>query len=112
MRRSRAGSNGVTTHLPDLAGAVFEQENMPVYAAASESFGTSRVADPNFDAWESIKATKCEPYFERFIDAPNAPLAEAIKRDIGREEENRNIVDAAPLCSHAGNKSSSFRRVA
>ncbi len=80
-----------------LAEAAFEQENLLVSAMAAETYGIDRTPDPNFDAWESIKGTRYEPYFDRFSDAQNRPHADAIKRQIDREEENRAIIEAAPL---------------
>jgi hypothetical protein len=81
----------------ELSRAVFEQENMLVSAAAAEAIGVDRTPDPSFDAWQAIKGTKYETHWERFTEAHNIGIADALKRDIDREEENRSIIDAAPL---------------
>jgi hypothetical protein len=80
-----------------LAEAAFEQENVIASAMASAAWGADNNPDDNYSGWDSIKGTKYEPYFGRFAGLVNGRQDAAVKADIDREEDNRNIIEAAPL---------------
>lgn len=76
--------------------ASFRQDNtVGSYFAASERDAPT-YAEPGFNPWDVIKSTKYEPFWESFVDVRNPRAAEAKKRQIDQEIEDRKTLQAAP----------------
>lgn len=76
--------------------AAFRQDNtVGSYFAASERDAPT-YAEPGFNPWDVIKSTKYEPFWESFVDVRNPRAAEAKKRQIDQELEDRKTLQAAP----------------
>lgn len=76
--------------------AAFRQDNtVGSYFAASERDAPT-YAEPGFNPWDVIKSTKYEPFWESFVDVRNPRAAEAKKRQIDQEIEDRKTLQAAP----------------
>lgn len=76
----------------DLIAAAFRQENI-VGSLVAKQWYTDDV-EPGFNAWDQIKGTKYEPYFDDFGDVLNTGAADAKKRQIDMEMSDRNTLAA------------------
>jgi hypothetical protein len=77
-----------------VLGAAFRQDNMVGAWVSSETIPQAR--EDGFNAWDSIKGTKYEPFWDSFIEVQNPRAADAKKLQIDREVEDRKILEAAP----------------
>lgn len=77
-------------------GAAFRQDNTIGSALSNEMWNTPQEQEEGFKPWDSIKGTKYEPHWKSFADTRNTLSADAMKRQLDREEEDRKTLDAAP----------------
>lgn len=77
----------------DVLGAAFRQENVIGSLLSYQWAGGE--ADPSFNAWDSIKGTDYEDYWDRFTGSRNSGQAEAMKRQIDMELSDRRTIAAA-----------------
>jgi len=86
---------------PDVGGpdsvlaAAFRQGNTIGSSVARQDWGYGGV-DPGFNPWEAIKGTKYEPYWDKFVDIRSAAGADARKRQLDMEEDDRRTLAGAP----------------
>lgn len=81
----------------EALGAHFRYDNIMFSLGASESSRVSTEPDPSFPgAWEQIKGTDKEQYWDRFVDVANQAQFDAVSRDIDGELETRRIIEATP----------------
>lgn len=84
---------------PGLGEAVvahFQQDNLLASLGASEAFGMSDEPEEGFSAWKQIEGTDREQFWEQFIDVNNRAQFDAVNRDIDREIEMRQTIEATP----------------
>lgn len=76
-------------------GAAFRHDNTLAAWASAED---RRAGDWDYayKPWDEIKGTAYEPYWPRFTDARNSRHADAIRRQIDNETDDRNTLDALP----------------
>lgn len=58
--------------------------------------GVSDEPEPDFHSWEAIKGTKYEPQWESFVDVRSRRAADAMKRQLDMEMDDRKTLDALP----------------
>jgi hypothetical protein len=75
-------------------GAAFRQDNTIGAFLSSETI--PQTVEDGFNGWDSIKGTKYERHWSSFVDVRNGKAADAVKRQIDREDEDRRLLDAAP----------------
>ncbi len=75
-------------------GAAFRQDNTVGSFLSGERYGTER--EDGFNPWDAIKDTKYEPRWGSFVDARNPRAADAVKRQIDMELEDKKLLDSAP----------------
>lgn len=75
-----------------LIGAAFRQENVVGSLMARQWAGGDN--DPAYNAWDSIKGTDYEEYWDRFTHVGNSGQTEALKRQIDMELEDRSTIAA------------------
>lgn len=80
----------------ELTRATFRRENL-LASAAQVSNGIDTTPDPDFKPFDQIKGTPYERHFNAFLDVQNRPQFDEVKRRLDQEDEDRKIVDAAPL---------------
>lgn len=76
----------------ELIGAAFRQENIVGSVVAHQWYSNDR--EDGFNAWDQIKGTKYEPYWDDFVDVFNTGAADAKKRQIDMELADRNTIAA------------------
>lgn len=77
-------------------GAAFRQGNLVGSYFSSPETYVSNDPEPGFNPWDSIKGTKYEPQWSSFVDVRNNARADAVKRQIDMEGEDRRTLQAAP----------------
>lgn len=78
-------------------GAAMRHDNEIGSFLSSELRGVDNNPEEGYvSAWDSIKGTKYEPYWESFVDVRNPRRAEAVKRQIDQELEDKKILHNAP----------------
>lgn len=77
-------------------GAAFRQDNTVGSALSNEVWNTPQEPEADFNPWNEIKGTKYEPRWESFVNTRNRATAEAVKRQIDREDEDRKVLADAP----------------
>lgn len=77
-------------------GAAFRRNNELAALASSESAWVDNDPEPGFNSWDKVRGTEDEVNFRRLATARNERKFNAIKADIGRENEDRKRLDAQP----------------
>ncbi len=80
---------------PSVLGAAFRQNNTVASIFSRQTIGVSNETEDGFNAWDSIKGTKYEPYWSSFVDSNNSRHADAVKRQIDMEAEDKRTLDAS-----------------
>lgn len=78
-----------------LMGAAFRLENPIVSGLSSFEYDDNAPFDPTYRPFDDIQGTEFEPYWERFVEARNPDEASRMKAQIGRELEDRKVIEAA-----------------
>jgi hypothetical protein len=93
-----AGADTPDVGGPDsVLGAAFRQGNIIGSSIARQDQGVGYGArDPSFNPWDAIKGTKYEPHWDKFVDTFNPAEADARKRQIDMEDEDRRTLAGAP----------------
>jgi hypothetical protein len=81
---------------PDVMGAAVRQGNIIGSALSQQDAEITHEREPGFNPWDAIKGTKYEPHWQSFTDIRNTKAADARKRQIDMEDEDRKTIDAAP----------------
>jgi len=77
-------------------GAAFRQENTIGSMLSNQMMGVESTPDPTFDFTQGVVGTKYEPYIDKFAKlAFNKDQQSALMRQIDREEEDRNTLQAS-----------------
>lgn len=76
----------------DLTVAAFRQENAVGSVVARQWYTNDR--EDGFNAWDQIKGTKYEPYWDDFTDVFNSGASDAVKRQIDMELSDRATIQA------------------
>lgn len=95
------GSDAPTSWLvpegqPDVLGAAMRQGNVIGSAISRQDSGVSYEPEPGFNPWDAIKGTKYEPNWQSFVDIRNTAAADARKRQIDGEEQDKRTIASAP----------------
>jgi hypothetical protein len=77
-----------------VMGAAFRQDNTIGALVSREDMSSAE--EPGFNPWESIKGTKYEPHWSSFVETRSSRSADAMKRQLDREDEDRKLLEAAP----------------
>lgn len=78
--------------LGEVVGAAFRQENV-VGSALSYQWSTNERVD-GYNAWDDIKGTPYEQYWDRFVESNNPGYTAARKRQIDMEREDETTIAA------------------
>lgn len=76
-------------------GAAFRQNNVVASAMSAED-KDHRQWDFNYKPYDDVKGSRYEPHWERFIDARNQKHADAIKRQIDQETDDKRTLEGLP----------------
>ena len=77
-------------------GAAFRQDNTIGSLMSAKSLGVDNSPeDPNYSAWNEIKGTKYEPYWNSFSNSNNARYTTTLKQQIDQEEADKRTMAAA-----------------
>ncbi|HXI76106.1 MAG TPA: hypothetical protein VNH21_03165 [Steroidobacteraceae bacterium] len=89
------GSDAPDTSPGSVAAAAFRQNNMIASAITRKDWGAEREVEPGFNPWDAIKGTKYEPHWNSFVDIRSSSGADARKRQLDMEDEDRRTLAAA-----------------
>lgn len=81
--------------------AAFRQGNIMGSSSARQDWGANLEKEPGFNPWDAIKGTKYEEHWGSFTDIRSTAGADARKRQIDMEDEDRKTLAAAPFWSHS-----------
>ncbi len=93
---ARAASNIIAAAQSPVTQAAFRQDNTIGAWLASGTSYDPNFREEGFNPWDAIKGTKYQPYWSSFIDVHSTPAADAMKRKIDRELDDRRTLEAAP----------------
>jgi len=95
----RVGDRADHPGILEAAGASFRSENEAGAVIASEALNLEKReyfrVDPDYNPFANGDLEGYEEHADRFIEAQNATVVEAIKADIDREKRDRETVEAA-----------------
>ena len=83
--------------LVETLGAAFRQDNLIGSFFNRKTLGVDNEVDQTYDPWTDIAGTKYEQHWKSFAGANNARYAEALKRQIDMETDDRRTLDAAGI---------------
>lgn len=85
-----------TPQQPSLMGGAFRQNNVIGSTLGRQDMGISNDPEDGYaSAWDGIKGTKYEDFWDRFVGVQNSRREAAIKSQIDMEERDRRTIDAA-----------------
>jgi hypothetical protein len=84
-------SAGLKLALPSLAvalvlGIAIGVVHSAILESPSLPFELFSARDPDFSAWDTIKASKYEEHWKRFVEVRNQPAADFVKHSIDQRE--------------------------
>ena len=76
--------------------AALRQGNMIASSSAKKDWGAGLDVEPGFNPWDAVKGTKYEAHWPSFTDIRSSTGADARKRQIDMEDEDRRTLAGAP----------------
>lgn len=90
------GSDAPTPPASSVWAAAFRQDNTVGAMLSAQDRDSPTYQEPGFNPWDAIKGSKYEPHWKAFAEVRNGRAADARKRQIDQEIEDRRTIEAAP----------------